>query len=84
MKAELGPEFDGNYQHLSDEILEAWRFFFREDFRAAKEHGSRLGAYGKITAYLAQSVYAVYLTDTREEKLQLLQDVANQITDYLT
>ena len=83
LKAELGPEFDGNYQHLSDEILEAWRFFFRGDFRAAKEHGSRLGAYGKIPAYLAQSVYAVYLTDTREEKLQLLQDVANQITDYL-
>ena len=36
LKAELGPQFDGNYQHLSDEILEAWRFFFRSSSTALR------------------------------------------------
>lgn len=83
LKAELGPGFDDDYQALSAEILHAWRLFFRGDFRAAKDHGAKLGAFGKLPAYLSQCIYAVYLSDTREEKIELLEDVANQITDYV-
>ncbi len=83
LKAELGPDFDDDYQTLSAEILHTWRLFFRGDFRAAKDHGAKLGAFGKLPAYLSQCIYAVYLSDTREEKIELLEDVANQITDYV-
>lgn len=83
LREELGPGFDGDYEALSAEILHAWRLFFRGDFRAAKEHGARYGAFGKLPAYLAQCIYAVYLADTRAEKIELLEDVANQITDYV-
>jgi len=83
LKAELGPDFDDDYQALSAEILHTWRLFFRGDFRAAKDHGAKLGAFGKLPAYLSQCIYAVYLSDTREEKIELLEDVANQITDYV-
>ena len=37
LKAELGPDFNGDYEALSAGILHAWRLFFRGDFRAAKE-----------------------------------------------
>ncbi|MEP5231230.1 MAG: hypothetical protein ABJQ78_07330 [Alloalcanivorax sp.] len=83
LKAELGPDFNGDYEALSAGILHAWRLFFRGDFRAAKEQGARYGAFGKLPAYLAQCIYAVYLTDSRTEKIELLEDVANQITDYV-
>lgn len=83
LKAELGRDFNGDYQQLSDDILHAWRLFFRGDFREAKDYGSQLGAYGKLPAYLSQCIYAVYLTDSRKEKLELLKDVANQIADYV-
>lgn len=83
LKAELGPAFDDDYQALSAEILHAWRLFFRGGFREAKDYGAKLGAFGKLPAYLSQCIYAVYLSDTREEKIELLEDVANQITDYV-
>ncbi|MGJ3256332.1 MAG: hypothetical protein ACFE0K_08395 [Alcanivorax sp.] len=83
LKAELGPGFNDDYERLSAEILHTWRLFFRGDFRAAKDHGAKLGAFGKLPAYLSQCIYAVYLSDTREEKIELLEDVANQITDYV-
>jgi hypothetical protein len=83
LKAELGAEFNGDYEALSREILHAWRLFFRGDFRASKDHGVKFGAYGKLPAYLSQLIYAVYLCDTRTEKLELLKDVANQVADYV-
>lgn len=82
-KEELEPDFDGDYEALSQQILHAWRLFFRGDFRAAKDYGVQLGAYGKLPAYLAQCIQALYLTESREVKLEMLQDVANQIADYV-
>lgn len=83
LKNELGPDFDGDYEALSQQILHTWRLFFRGDFRAAKDYGAQLGAFGKLPAYLSQSIQALYLTDSRDEKLEMLQDVANQIADYV-
>lgn len=83
LKDELGPDFDGDYEALSRQILHTWRLFFRGDFRDAKEYGAQLGAFGKLPAYLAQSIQALYLTESREDKLEMLQDVANQIADYV-
>lgn len=82
LREELGENFDGDYQRLSNEIVHAWRLFLRGDFRAAKEHGMRLGAYGKMPAYFAQILQAIYLTDNITEKHQLLQDAANQVGNY--
>ncbi|MEE3321373.1 MAG: hypothetical protein VX258_11850 [Pseudomonadota bacterium] len=82
-KEELGPDFDGDYEVLSQQILHTWRLFFRGDFRAAKDYGVQLGAYGKLPAYLAQCIQALYLTESREVKLEMLNDVANQIADYV-
>ncbi|MGB2247713.1 MAG: hypothetical protein ACPH3N_08585 [Alcanivorax sediminis] len=83
LKEELGPDFDGDYEALSQQILHTWRLFFRGDFRDAKDYGAQLGAFGKLPAYLAQSIQALYLTESREKKLDMLQDVANQIADYV-
>lgn len=82
---ELGPEFAANpdYQALSKNILTAWRYFFRGDFRAAKDHGMKYGAFGKVPAYFSQIIYAVYLSDKVSEKHQLLQDVADQVGSYV-
>lgn len=82
LREELGPEFDGDYEALSREILHTWRLFFRGDLREAKEYGKSLGAFGKVPAYFAQIIYAVYLCDTQSEKHQLLQDTANQVHAY--
>lgn len=79
---ELGPHFDGDYQRLSQEVLHTWRLFFRGDFRAAKEHGMRLGVYGKIPGYFAQIIQAIYLADSNTEKHQMLQDAADQVASY--
>lgn len=83
LKEELGPDFYGDYEALSQQILHTWRLFFRGDFRDAKDYGAQLGAFGKLPAYLAQSIQALYLTESREKKLDMLQDVANQIADYV-
>ncbi|MZR62058.1 hypothetical protein [Alcanivorax sp. DP30] len=83
LREELGPDFDGDYEALSQQVLHTWRLFFRGDFRAAKDFGVQLGAYGKLPAYLAQSIQALYLTESRDEKLEMLNDVTNQIADYV-
>ena len=83
LKEELGPEFNGDYEMLSRQILQAWRLFFRGEFRAARDHGKKFGAFGKIPAYFSQIIYAVYLSDTQTEKHQLLQDTANQVAGYV-
>ncbi len=83
LRAELGPDFDGDYERLSREILHAWRLFLRGDLRAAKDHGMKLGAYGKVPAYFAQIIQAVYLTRSNLEKHQMLQDAADQVARYV-
>lgn len=83
LKEELGPDFDGDYEELSRQILQAWRLFFQGEFRAARDHGRQFGAFGKIPAYFSQIIYAVYLSDTQTEKHQLLQDTANQVASYV-
>lgn len=83
LREELGPAFDGDYEALSQQVLHTWRLFFRGDFRAAKDFGVQLGAYGKLPAYLAQSIQALYLTESRDQKLEMLNDVTNQIADYV-
>ena len=83
LKEELGPDFDGDYEALSRQILQAWRYFFRGEFRKARDHGRQFGAFGKVPAYFSQIIYAVYLSDTQTEKHQLLQDTANQVADYV-
>ncbi len=83
LKKELGPDFNGDYEALSQQILHTWRLFFRGDFRKAKDYGIHLGAFGKLPAYLSQSIQALYLTESREAKLEMLKDVANQIADYV-
>jgi hypothetical protein len=82
LRAELGPDFDGDYERLSRNTVHAWRLFFRGDFREAKEWGVQFGAYGKVPAYFSQIIYAVYLSDTQDDKHQLLQDAANQVAVY--
>lgn len=83
LREELGPEFDGDYERLSRDILHAWRLFLRGDLRAAKDHGMKLGAYGKVPAYFAQIIQAVYLTRSNQEKHQMLQDAADQVARYV-
>lgn len=83
LREELGPQFNGEYERLSHEILHAWRLFFRGDFRAAKDHGMQLGAYGKVPAYFAQIIQAIYLTESNQEKHQMLQDAADQVAAYV-
>ena len=82
-REELGDDFDGDFEKLSANILEGWRLFFRGDFRAAKDHSVRYGAFGKLPGYLSQLIYAVYLCPSREEKLELLKDISNQVADYV-
>ena len=83
LREELGANFNGEYDRLSHEILHAWRLFFRGDFRAAKEHGMKLGAYGKVPAYFSQIIQAIYLTESNQEKHQMLQDAADQVAAYV-
>ncbi|MEE4249797.1 MAG: hypothetical protein V2I38_04350 [Alcanivoracaceae bacterium] len=83
LREELGPNFNDEYERLSHEILHAWRLFFRGDFRAAKDHGMKLGAYGKVPAYFAQIIQAIYLTESNQEKHQMLQDAADQVAVYV-
>lgn len=83
LRAELGPDFHGDYERLSRDILYAWRLFLRGDLRAAKDHGMKLGAYGKVPAYFAQIIQAVYLTRSNLEKHQMLQDAADQVARYV-
>lgn len=82
LKDEL-PAFEGDYEDLSRRILHVWRLFFRGDFRAAKEEGIKYGAFGKIPAYFGQILYAVYLSDNRTDKHQLLQDAIDQVSAYV-
>ena len=43
----------------------------------------KLGAYGKVPAYFAQIIQAVYLTRSNQEKHQMLQDAADQVARYV-
>lgn len=83
LREELEPAFTGDYEDLSKRIVHVWRLFLRGDFRAAKEEGIKYGAFGKVPAYFSQIVYAVYLSDSRSDKHQLLQDAANQVQEYV-
>jgi hypothetical protein len=82
LREELGADFNDDYEALSRQILHAWRLFFRGDFRAAKDHGRQLGAYGKVPGYFAQIIYAIYLSEKNTDKHQLLQDAADQVAAY--
>jgi hypothetical protein len=83
LRDELGPDFNGDYEELSRQILHAWRLFFRGDFRAARDHGRQYGAYGKVPGYFSQIIYAIYLSERNSEKHQLLQDAADQVAAYV-
>ncbi len=77
-----GPDFDGDYERVSAEVLEVWRLFFRGDFQASMQAGEKLGPVGQMAGKLAQMMYAIYLEPNLEHKHMLLQDTINVIRQH--
>lgn len=71
------PDFDGNFDKLSADVLEVWRLFFRGDYQDAMRAGNKLGFAGQIPGMVSQIMYAIYLEPNLADKHMLLQDAAN-------
>lgn len=76
------PDFDGNFNKLSEEVIDIWRLFMRGDYQQAMQQGERLGVAGRIPGKLGQIMYAIYLEPNLEDKHMLLQDAANVVREY--
>lgn len=76
------PDFDGDYERLSREVIHVWRLFFRGDFQESMRAGEKIGPYGQMAGKLSQMIYAIYLEPDLEHKHMLLQDTINVIRDY--
>lgn len=76
------PNFDGDYDKLSADVLDTWRLFFRGDYQDAMRKGETLGIAGRIPGKVAQIFYAIYLEPNLEDKHMLLQDAANIVREY--
>jgi len=70
------PDFDGDFAALSERVLEAWRLYHRGDFHGAAELGAGLGVPGYAAANKAIAMYAHYLEQGKQAKLELFQDIA--------
>ncbi|MFZ5722502.1 MAG: hypothetical protein ACOY33_02460 [Pseudomonadota bacterium] len=76
------PDFNGDFDQLSRDIVNVWRLFFRGDYQEAMREGDKYGVAGKIPGKVSQLMYAIYLEPNLEDKHMLLQDVANTVRDY--
>lgn len=77
--AKYMPDFDGDYDRFSRDLIDVVRLFFRGDFQQAMEKGNRLGPLGMIPGKVSQAIYAIYLEPSLSEKHMLLQDVADTV-----
>lgn len=77
-----GVPFDGDYERLSRDVVEAWRLCLKGDYQKARWQGERLGFPGVFPAFFSQILYATYLEKRLDHKHMLLQDVANQYITY--
>ncbi|MFZ5757169.1 MAG: hypothetical protein ACOY3X_09715 [Pseudomonadota bacterium] len=78
------PNFNGDYEELSRNVINVWRLFFRGDFQEAEREGDKYGVAGMIPGKVSQMIYAVYLEPNLADKHMLLQDVANTVREYST
>lgn len=76
------PNFDGDYEKYSRDVVNVWRLFFRGDFQQAMVEGEKYGVPSQIPGKVAQLIYAVYLEPNLSDKHQLLQDVSNRVREY--
>lgn len=76
------PDFNGDYDQLSRDVINVWRLFFRGDYQDALKEGEKYGVAGLIPGKLSQMLYAVYLEPNLEDKHMLLQDVSNTVREY--
>lgn len=76
------PDFDGDYDRLSREIIDVVRLFFRGDFQKAMVKGNTLGPLGRIPGKVSQAIYAIYVESSLTDKHMLLQDVADTVIAY--
>jgi tetratricopeptide (TPR) repeat protein len=61
-----------------DAALEAWIAFHAGDFQRANELGMKAGGAGVVAANKAQAIYANYLEQDEQNKLALLEEVAER------
>ena len=65
----------GDAEVYAAELQEVWRLLLRGDFAEAKARGMALGIGGQVPAMYAQVIYAMFLSDSQEEKHRLLEEV---------
>lgn len=75
------PDFNGDYQQLSEQVLSAWRKFHRGDFKEAFADGRKLGYPGYLVAHMASCVYAENSGADKEMQKQIFWDSAQQSLD---
>lgn len=68
------PDFDSDFEALSERTLEAWRCFHAGEFEQAAQIGLSLGWLGQTVANKATAIYATYLERDTTTKLRLLQE----------
>jgi hypothetical protein len=78
----MTPKFTGDYQKLSDEIIQIWILFYRGDFQEARQRSNGYGPFAAIPGMFAQIIYAIYLADTQKTKHALLTEVGRRIDEY--
>lgn len=76
------PDFDGDYEQYSRDVVNVWRLFFRGDYQQAMVEGGKYGIPSVIPGKVSQLIHAIYLEPNLEDKHQLLQDVSNTVREY--
>lgn len=62
-------------QAYAAKLQDVWRMVFRGDFAQARKDGLALGIGGQVPAMFAQTLYAMFLVPTQDEKQRLLEEV---------
>jgi tetratricopeptide (TPR) repeat protein len=68
------PDFDSDFEALSERTLEAWRHYHAGEFEQAAQVGLSLGWFGQAVANKATAIYATYLERDPSTKLSLLRE----------
>ena len=68
------PDFDSDFETLSERTLEAWRCYHAGAFEQAAQIGLSLGWFGQAVANKATAIYATYLEKDAPTRLRLFQE----------
>lgn len=69
------PNFNNDFEALSENLQEAWRLYHRGDFQQAAELGLSLGVLGYSVANKATYVYTTYFVEDKNQQLELYQTI---------